>query len=261
MHILCSTWQGWNPTDRGRCWSVPKTGDYAAWIDKNIIPGYCQEKGVLAHLDMLHEAGMIEFSSTGTPRLKRYLHANPGQLPNDIWTDIPPVSSRSKEAKKYPTQKPLKLLERIIKASSSEGDLILDPFCGCTTALVIAYRLERKWVGIDLSPLAVKLVNDRIIEARGPIFGGAIALDEPPILTDLGDIPNYRTHRHRLYGKQEGICAGCDTHFPFRVMEVDHKLPRSKGGTDHEDNLQLLCSSCNREKGGRTMAEWKASQV
>ena len=82
----------------------------------------------------------------------------------------------------------------------------------------------------------------------------------PPKRTDLGKLPSYRTHRHRLYGEQEGICVGCETHFPFRVMDVDHILPRSRGGTDHPDNLQLLCSGCNRSKGGRTMAEWRATQ-
>ena len=61
-----------------------------------------------------------------------------------------------------------------------------------------------------------------------------------------GPLPSYRTHRHRLYGEQEGVCAGCDTHFPVRVREVDHILPRTRGGTDHPDNLQLLCSGCNR---------------
>ncbi|WP_071994826.1 HNH endonuclease [Candidatus Synechococcus spongiarum] len=74
-------------------------------------------------------------------------------------------------------------------------------------------------------------------------------MDVPPQRTDLEHPPNYRTHRHRLDGQQEGICAGCDTHFPVRVMEVDHMLPRSRGGTDHPDNLQLLCSGCNRSKG------------
>ena len=90
-------------------------------------------------------------------------------------------------------------------------------------------------------------------------WGGATALDAPPVRTDLGELPNYRTHRHRLYGEQEGVCAGCDTHFPFRVMDVDHILPRSRGGTDHPYNLQLLCSGCNRSKGGKTMAEWRTA--
>jgi len=251
-------WRGWNPTDMGRHWSVPKTGVYAAWITDNLIPGYQKEEGVLARLEMLDAAGLITFTANGTPELKRYLHANPGQVPPDIWTDIPPVNSQARERTGYPTQKPLTLLDRIIRASSKEGDLVLDPFCGCATALVAADRLGRRWAGIDLSELAIRLVKDRIVQDRGPLWGDVNARTDPPRRTDLGTLPNYRTHRHRLYGTQEGICAGCDTHFPFRVMDVDHILPKSRGGTDHIDNLQLLCSGCNRSKGNRTMAEWKA---
>ncbi|MYE22069.1 MAG: hypothetical protein F4X84_06935 [Synechococcus sp. SB0662_bin_45] len=177
----------------------------------------------------------------------------------DVW-EIPYLNSQAKERLGYPTQKPLALLDRIIKASSNPGDMVLDPFCGCATALVAANRLGRQWAGIDLSALAIKLVKQRIIEDNS-LWAGPVALDAPPRRTDLGDLPNYRTHRHRLYGEQEGVCVGCDTHFPFRVMDVDHILPRSKGGTDHPDNLQLLCSGCNRSKGGKTMAEWKAAQA
>ncbi|MBC6438407.1 MAG: HNH endonuclease [Rhodobacteraceae bacterium] len=174
----------------------------------------------------------------------------------DVW-EIPVLNSQARERTGYPTQKPLALLDRIIRASSNEGDMVFDPFCGCATALVAADRLNRKWAGVDLSSLAVKFVNARIEQERG-LWGGVNALTEPPRRTDLGKLPNYRTHRHRLYGEQEGICKGCNTHFPFKIMEVDHILPRSKGGTDHPENLQLLCSHCNRSKGGRTMAEWQA---
>jgi len=176
----------------------------------------------------------------------------------DVW-EIPYLNSQAKERLGYPTQKPLALLDRIIKASSKPGNLVLDPFCGCATSLVAADRLGRQWAGIDLSPLATKLVKERII-ADNPLWAGPIALDTPPRRTDLAHLPHYGTHRHRLYGEQEGICGGCNTHFPFRVMDVDHILPRSKGGTDHPDNLQLLCSGCNRSKGDRTMAEWRAAQ-
>ena len=180
-----------------------------------------------------------------------------GKVPEDWWL-MNILNANDPERTGYPTQKPLALLDRIIKASSNPGDLILDPFCGCATTLVAARRLGRQWAGIDLSPLAIKLVNERIA-ADLPLWGGATALDAPPVRTDLGILLNYRTHRHRLYGEQEGVCVGCETHFPFRVMDVDHMLPRSRGGTDHADNLQLLCSGCNRSKGGRTMAEWRAS--
>ncbi len=187
----------------------------------------------------------------------------------DVW-DMNAIGRSSSERLGYPTQKPLALLERVIRASSNPGDIVLDPFCGCATALVAADRMGRQWAGIDLSALAVKLVNERIAEDRanekggkhlgGNLWGGAIAITDPPKRSDLGDLPNYRTHRHRLYGEQEGVCVGCNTHFPFRVMDVDHILPRSKGGTDHPDNLQLLCSGCNRSKGGKTMAQWRAVQ-
>ena len=150
-----------------------------------------------------------------------------GKVAEDWWNDIAVAVRSPKERIGYPTQKPLKLLERIIKASSSPGDMVLDPFCGCATTLVAADRLDRQWAGVDLSPLAVKLVKQRITADRG-LWGGPTVLDKPPLRTDLGALPNYRTHRHRLYGLQEGICAGCDTHFPFKIMEVDHILPRSK---------------------------------
>ena len=251
-------WRGWDPSDIGRHWAVPRSGSYGAWIEANLISGYRSEQSLLTRLDMLAEADLIAYTANGTPELKRYLAANPGQVPPDVWTDIAPVNSQAKERTGYPTQKPLALLERIIKASSNPGDLVFDPFCGCATALVAAGQLDRDWVGCDLSRLAVKLVDERIKRERG-LWGGANALDEPPKRTDLGNLPNYRTHKHRLYGEQEGVCAGCDTHFPFKIMEVDHELPRSRGGTDHPNNLQLLCSHCNRSKGGRTMAEWRAS--
>ena len=194
---------------------------------------------------------------TGVPERKVYLEDSKGRPATDIWDDVKPLTGQNAERTGYPTQKPLALLERVIRVSSDPGDLVLDPFCGCATTLVAADRLQRRWAGIDLSPLAIRLVNERIAGDRG-LWGGATALDAPPVRTDLGDLPNYRTHRHRLYGEQEGVCAGCDTHFPFRVMEVDHILPQSRGGTDHPDNLQLLCSGCNRGKGKRTMAEWRA---
>ena len=149
-----------------------------------------------------------------------------GKIPESWWAQEKgnglAIAARQKgQYVGYPTQKPLALLDRIILASSNPGDMVLDPFCGCATALVAADRLQREWAGIDLSPLAVKLVDERIADDRG-LWGGATVPDGPPARTDLGDLPNYRTHRHRLYGEQEGVCAGCETHFPFRVMDVDH---------------------------------------
>jgi len=96
------------------------------------------------------------------PRLKRYLDEMPGTLVSNIWVDIPPINSQAKERLGYPTQKPMALLERIIQASSNPGDSVLDPFCGCGTAIAAAEKLSRKWIGIDITHLAISLIKYRM---------------------------------------------------------------------------------------------------
>jgi DNA methylase/NACHT-associated inactive restriction endonuclease len=86
----------------------------------------------------------------------------------DVITDIPPISAAAAERLGYPTQKPEALLERIIKASSNEGDVVLDPFCGCGTAIAVAQRLNRRWIGIDITHLAIGLIKNRLDDAFGP---------------------------------------------------------------------------------------------
>ncbi len=169
---------------------------------------------------------------------------------------VPIIKGNSSERTGYPTQKPLALLDRIIKASSNPGDIVMDPFCGCATTLVAAHNLERQWIGIDISPKAVDLVQMRLKDAQRPMFSNVIARTDIPKRTDVGDTPNYRTHKHTLFGLQEGLCAGCNIHFPFRNMTIDHVVPQSKGGTDHIENLQLLCNACNSMKGTKTQAEF-----
>jgi len=104
----------------------------------------------------------IVYSSKGYPRLKVYLDEMPGVPLQNLWTDLPPISSHSAERLGYPTQKPLALLERILQASSNEGDTILDPFCGCGTAIVAAHKLDRRWIGIDITHLAIALIKYRL---------------------------------------------------------------------------------------------------
>ncbi len=172
-----------------------------------------------------------------------------------VWR-IPCLQPASKQYLGYPTQKHIALLDRIIKASSNPGDIVLDPFCGCATTLVAAHNLERQWIGIDISPKAVDLVQIRLKDAQRPMFSDVIARTDIPKRTDVGDTPNYRTQKHTLFGLQEGLCAGCNIHFPFRNMTIDHVVPQSKGGTDHIENLQLLCNACNNMKGIKTQAEF-----
>ncbi len=126
----------------------PKTGTHWRWSQENI--------------DRLIKNGIIVFTKTGRPRVKRYLCDLKGQAINSVWTDIPVINSMSKERIGFQTQKPVKLLERIINASSNEGDIILDPFCGCGTAIIAAEKLHRHWVGIDVTFLAINLVKIRL---------------------------------------------------------------------------------------------------
>ena len=200
----------------------------------------------------LEQEGRIYLKSK-IPQLKRYLDELEGQAVHDIWDDIPSINPMSKERVGYPTQKPLALLERIIEASSNEGDMVLDPFAGCATACVAAEKLGRQWVGIDLSSKAVELVNLRLRAFMGDLFHSRLvtARTDIPRRTDIDAPIPYRQNKHVLFGRQEGRCNGCRTDFPFRLFEVDHVVPRSRGGTDHLDNLQLLCGHCNRTKGDR----------
>ena len=206
-------------------------------------------------MSKLHDEGRIWYPDKPKqrPQLKRYLNEMPGKLADNVWTDIPPINSQAKERIGYPTQKPLALLERIIKASSNEGDMVLDPFCGCATACVAADKLGRKWVGIDISPKAVELVNMRLQQSMGSLFhhGYVTARTDIPRRTDIEAPIPYRQNKHVLFGQQEGLCNGCRTEFPFRIFEVDHIISQSRGGTDHLENLELLCPSCNRIKGDR----------
>ena len=107
---------------------------------------------------------MIQTKPGNVPRYKRYLDEMPGLPLQDAWTDIGPIPSQTKERLGYPTQKPIALLERIIRASTNEYDVILDPYCGCGTAVHAAEQLGRRWIGIDISTFAAGLIRRRILD-------------------------------------------------------------------------------------------------
>jgi adenine specific DNA methylase Mod len=138
-------------------------------------------------MEALIEAGRIIQTSPGSvPQYKRYLDEMPGIPLQNLWDDLPLINNRSNEFLGYPTQKPLSLLERIVNASSDEGDVVLDPFCGCGTAVHAAQKLGRAWIGIDVTHLAISLIEKRLKDAfPGIVFaihgtpkdlGGAQAL-------------------------------------------------------------------------------------
>ena len=190
---------------------------------------------------------------------------------SEDWWDIP--YARGKEATGFPTQKPLALYERIIKASSRVGDMVLDPFCGCATTPVAAERLDREWVGMDIWDGAYQMVLDRLAsigfdigdDSHLPSGRRVRYATHPPLRTDGGEpavlqlrTPTGRTLRHppprtqheRLRTDLGAYCQGCGRDYTFdpRVLEVDHVSPKSDGGSDAYDNLTLLCPPCNKEK-------------
>ena len=165
--------QPWRGIDPGhRHWAPPRVGwgRYAEYIQQQFIPNYSEIIGVHARLDALNEAGLIIWSSRGKPRLKRYLTPNAGMPPQSIWDDIGKADGDEDEG--YDTQKPVDLLDRIIKASSKKDDVVFDPFCGCATTLVAAQILGRKWIGIDIAIHAIKRVSAvRLKEKCGLVEG------------------------------------------------------------------------------------------
>jgi DNA modification methylase len=147
----------------------PKPGTHWRWSQENI--------------DKLIAEGRIVLTKSGQPTVIRYLDEMLGHPVGDVWTDIPEINSQARERLGYPTQKPEALLERIISASSAEGDVVLDPFCGCGTAVIAAERLKRKWIGIDVTHLAITLIKHRLRDS----FGEAVqykVVGEPVSLPD-----------------------------------------------------------------------------
>jgi DNA modification methylase len=116
-------------------------------------------------MEQWDKEGKLYFTSNSNIRRKSYEDELTGKPIQNLWTDIPPINSQAQERLGYPTQKPLALLERIIRASSNEGDVVLDPFCGCGTAIHAAEKLKRQWIGIDITHLAISLVEKRLRDA------------------------------------------------------------------------------------------------
>lgn len=141
-------WRGFDVTAKGRHWAYPPS-----------------------ELDKMDGEGRIYWPTKkgGWPRMKTFLDEMDGVPLQDVWTDIPPINAKAAERLGYPTQKPVALLERIVAASSNEGDVVLDPFCGCGTTIEAAQKLGRRWIGIDVTHLAISLIKTRLRDAFGDL--------------------------------------------------------------------------------------------
>jgi site-specific DNA-methyltransferase (adenine-specific) len=172
-----SSWRGINPTAKGRHWAVP-----LGPLRKFVTDAEIATMSTQAKLDLLDRNGVIHWPAKGgEPRQKRYLAESVGVPIQDIITDIPPLNSQANERLGFPTQKPVALLERIISASSNPGDVVLDPFCGCGTTIHAAQKLDRQWIGIDITYLAINLIKRRLKDA----FGEEIEFEEKGQPTDF----------------------------------------------------------------------------
>ena len=202
----------------------------------------------------------------------------------DWWSDINSLQTWSPERSGYPTQKPLALYERIIKASSNPGDVVLDPFCGCATTPIVAERLGRQWVGIDLWDGAYGMIQQRMadIGLASPDTQSTLTTvadihyeTAPPVRTDggLAAAPHLAAKYKRLIPQAEWqkmsraemfdvlanaqrsraadnlvVCAGCGRSLESRFFHIDHRLPSSEGGEHFITNRVLLCAPCNQTK-------------
>ena len=226
-------------------------GTVAIW---RMIPEKLEELWNAPQTEVPQSHGRIKIDKNGRP-LKRarivfhdeLMAKNKGVPVQSIWTDISYISGGSNEATGYPTQKPLKLLKRIIESSSEEGDVVLDPFCGCATACVAAQQLNRKWIGIDISEVSAKVVMERLSEDAG-MFTDFVHTDKFPQRTDIKLEKPDKNMKERLFKDQKGQCNACAAEMEIRNFEIDHIIPRSKNGADTYENFQLLCGSCNRIK-------------
>lgn len=214
----------------------------------------------LERMQSLHDAGRLHYTRSGTPEYIRYLDEMAGVPLQSIWSDIAPLNSQAQERLGYPTQKPLALLERIIAASSNEGDVVLDPFCGCGTAVHAAQKLHRQWIGIDVTHLAISLIEKRM-QAAFP--GVAFTVEgTPKDLASAEDLARRDKYRFQWWavsmvdampygGRKKGADGGINGIIYFKPdgRRTERALVSVKGG-EHVGvpMIRDLHSAMTREK-------------
>ena len=196
-------------------------------------------------MQQLDAEGRLYYSRTGYPRRKLFLEESRGVPVQDMWYDINSLSGNNAERLGYPTQKPEALLERIINASSNEGDVVLDPFCGCGTAVVAAERLNRQWIGIDITHLAISLIRHRLHDTFGGELRPYDVIGEPEDLGSAGALAQQDRYQFEWWAldmvdarpardKRKGADSGIDGYINF----FDDNSGKPKLGFTH--NLEKV---------------------
>ncbi len=234
-------WRGIDVTAKGRHWAVPP-----------------------AQLDKLAAEGKIHTPAKegAMPRLKRYADEMPGVPLQDVWTDISPLHNLAAERMHYPTQKPERLLDRIIESSSAPGDVVLDPFCGCGTSVSSAQRLGRRWIGIDITHLAIGLIRKRLTDTYGTaanfrVIGEPVSLEDAKQLAEE-DKFQFQAWALGLVGariatsSKKGADKGIDGRLYYatgrKAGETDQVILSVKGGHLKADDVRALEGVRAREK-------------
>ena len=249
------------------------------------MPTEFLELGVLKKLDALYEAGLVEIKDGAEwPHPVRYLEPGDGQPLSDIWASQPYTGAWAKgvegtvynstedidadvqwlgrtdpEKLGYPTQKPEGLLERVIESSCPEGGRVLDPFCGCGTAVAVAERLNRRWTGIDITILATNLIKSRLVSAFGEEVDFSV-VGEPTTLEDAEQLAKEDKHQFeawalglvgaRTANKKKGADRGIDGRLLFQEKpggKVRQVLISVKGGSIHPSDIRELHGVIDRE--------------
>ena len=203
-------------------------------------------------INRLMSEDRIVFSARGKPRLKNYLN---DIAVHDVWTDIEPINASAQERLGYPTQKPEALLERIVQASSNEGDVVLDPFCGCGTTIAAAQKLGRKWIGVDITHLAINLIKFRLFDAyrtdaEYDVVGEPVDVSGARALAQLND-GRYQFEswslglvKARVAGKKKGADRGIDGSLFFhdensgKTKQIVLSVKSGKVGVNHIRDLR-----------------------
>ena len=209
---------------------------------------------------LIKDGRIIQTKPGNVPRYKRYLDEMPGVPIQDLWSDISPISSQANERLGYPTQKPIELLNRIIESSTNEGEVILDPFCGCGTSIHSAQLLNRKWIGIDVTHLAIAIIERRLAEA---FPGNVVDVEGVPTTvngaTDLAERDKYQFQSwacaligaHSYKGHTRGADGGIDGLIYFKPdgRTAEKVIVSVKGGNKVSvPMIRELKSVVDREK-------------